>query len=475
MAETKHQESRTKPRFDANYWKLWVASVISNLGDGIGIIAYPWIASSVTRNPLLIAGIGVAQRLPWLVFSLPAGVITDRYDRRKLMVMMDFTRAALIGVMAIVVFGRQGSLPAPEIIEQGLPFVEDLTLYWVLLVGAMLLGFAEVLRDNASQTILPAVVDADDLESANARMWGAEVVANSFVGPFVGSILLGIALSLPLGFDAASFAIAAVLVALMKGSFAPKRASSAGERPNWKDEIREGVSWLRGHEVLWPMAIILGLLNAIIAGETAVFVLWAQEILGVDARQLAYLGTAGAVGGVAGSVLAKRVTARLGSGTALAMTLTATAVLALLTGFVRDWQLAWVLVIVGVFTGTVWNVITVSLRQTIIPDDILGRVNSVYRFFAWGMMPIGLIVGGATVKITEALADRDLALRMPFFVAAAAATLLTVWAIPKLTTEKLESARAEGVAARELRMQAEETGGSDGEPDSDDEPRFFED
>lgn len=101
MTDTKHQESRTRPHFDTNYWKRWVASVISNLGDGIGIIAYPWIASSVTLNPLPIAGIAVAQRLPWLVFSLPAGV-TARYDRRKLMVMMDFTKAALIGVTAII-------------------------------------------------------------------------------------------------------------------------------------------------------------------------------------------------------------------------------------------------------------------------------------------------------------------------------------------------------------------------------------
>ncbi|HDL41570.1 MAG TPA: MFS transporter, partial [Actinobacteria bacterium] len=92
MAEARKTVRGAKPRLDANYWKLWVATVVSNIGDGVGVIAYPWIASSVTRNVLLIAGIGLAQQLPWLLFALPAGVITDRYDRRKLMVMMDVVR-----------------------------------------------------------------------------------------------------------------------------------------------------------------------------------------------------------------------------------------------------------------------------------------------------------------------------------------------------------------------------------------------
>lgn len=452
MSDTTIKEEKKKPRFDANYWKLWTASVISNVGDGIGFVAYPWIASSVTRNVLLIAGIGIAQRLPWLVFTLPAGVITDRNDRRKLMVSMDLIRAVLIGVMALVVLGRQDGLPTPAVVEAGLPFAEDLTLYGVLLVGALLLGFAEVLRDNASQTILPAIVDADDLESANGRMWAAEVVSNSFIGPFVGAALLGVALSLPLGFDAVSFALAAVLVATMKGTFTPQRAEDTpGERPNWRVEVREGIRWLRAHRVLWPMAIVLGILNAAFAGQTAVFVLWAQEVLGVDARGLAYLGTAGAVGGVVGSVIAKRVAERVGSGTTLAFTLVVMGVLPAVTGFLHDWRAVWVLFAVGALVGMVWNVITVSLRQTIIPDDLLGRVNSVYRFMAWGMMPVGLLVGGLVVRITEVFTDRDLALRMPFFVAGAVLITITIWAIPRLTTEKLEAARAEGIAAREQR------------------------
>jgi len=452
MAETRNPARRARPRFDANYWKLWVATVVSNIGDGVGAIAYPWIASSVTRNVLLIAGIGLAQQLPWLLFALPAGVITDRYDRRKLMVMMDVVRAVLIGAMALVVLSRQDGLPTPDIVEAGLPFAEDLTLYGVLLVGAFLLGFAEVLRDNASQTILPSIVDTDDLETANGRMWAAEGVSNSFVGPLIGAALLGVALALPLGFDAVSFAIAAALVATLKGTFAPPRSGDEfAKRPTWTADVREGVRWLRSHTVLWPMAITLGLMMATFSFQSVVFVLWAQEILGADARILAYLGTAGAIGGVVGSLLGKKTAARVGPGTALFLALIILAAVPGIVGFVRDWRIVWLLLGIAAFVGTVWNIITVSFRQAIIPDDLLGRVNSVYRFVSWGMLPAGVITGGLVVRATEVAAGRDLALRTPYFVAAIFTLGIALWARPKLTTEKLEVARSAGDAARRER------------------------
>ena len=112
------------------------------------------------------------------------------------------------------------------------------------------------------------------------------------------------------------------------------------------------------------------------------------------------------------------------------------------------YALAWVMFVVGTFTAVLWNVITVSLRQTIIPDRLLGRVNSVYRFFAWGMMPIGLAIGGLLVTGSEAAMSRELSLRMPWLVSAAVWVALFFYAAPKLTTEKIEAAREQGIAAK---------------------------
>ena len=442
-------------KLGTNYWRLWTASVISNLGDGVATIAYPWLASAVTRNGLLIGLIAVAQRLPWLIFTLPAGVITDRVDRRKIMVSMDVIRAGLTIVVGFTVLARQGALPAPEEIAAGLELTTDAALYTVLLLAALFFGFAEVLRDNAAQTILPAIVEPGALEKANGQMWGVEMVANSFVGPPLGSLLIGVAFAVPFFFDAGTFAVAAALVWIISGVFRADGADQApGTKVNWRGEIAEGFGWLWRHPLLRPMAIILGFMNGLGMVTFATFVLFAQEVLGTSALEFSILGTGAAIGGVLGTFSASRISARFGSGTALLLALLAGVIIPAVIGVSSHWIVIWVAFLVFTFTGVLWNVITVSLRQTIIPDRLLGRVNSVYRFFAWGMMPIGSVVGGLLVVGTEAVGSRELALRMPWFVAAAAYVFLLMYAAPKLTTEKIEAARAAGIASKEA------TGGS---------------
>ncbi|MGH9895298.1 MAG: MFS transporter [bacterium] len=172
----------------ANYWKLWTASVISNFGDGLALVAYPWLASAVTRSPLQIALVGVATRIPWLVFTLPAGVITDRVDRRRLVATMDVVRFLITIAVAVVVLVNQRTLPSPGALANGdFPTIANPALLLATLyISALLLGMAEVLRDNAAQTLMPAVVEKSQLERANGRLWGAEMVMNSFVGPPLG-------------------------------------------------------------------------------------------------------------------------------------------------------------------------------------------------------------------------------------------------------------------------------------------------
>ncbi len=143
------------------------------------------------------------------------------------------------------------------------------------------------------------------------------------------------------------------------------------------------------------------------------------------------------------------MSAKLGSGPSLLLTLLSGVVILAIVGLSSHWVIVWVALGFFMFTAMLWNVITVSLRQTIIPDRLLGRVNSVYRFFAWGMMPIGSAVGGALVVGSELVLSRELSLRMPWFVAAVGYALLTLYAAPKLTTDEIESARAEGIATKE--------------------------
>lgn len=427
-----------------NYWRLWIASVISNLGDGISGVAYPWLASAVTRNPVHIALVGVATRLPWLVFSLPAGVITDRVDRRRLVVAMDATRAIVTIGVATMVLVYQSELSSPESIASGeaQPPEGAGVLLAVLYISAVLFGLAEVLRDNAAQTLMPSVVSKDNLEKANGRLWGAEMVTNSFIGPPLGGFLLAVAFSVPFFVDAGTFAVSAAMVALLAGSFRPQARDPSVPKPSFGADLKEGFRWLWNHRLLRTLAIVLGLLNAAGNASTATLVLFAQEVLNLDATGFGLLASAGAVGGILGSFGASAVSKALGAGPSLATTFVVGIGTSIAIGLTSSATLVWAMFAIGTFSAIVWNVITVSLRQAIIPDHLLGRVNSVYRFFGWGMMPLGIFLGGLLVQVVSRLANRDLGLRAPFFAAAIVELALMFYAVPRLTTAKIEAARA---------------------------------
>jgi MFS family permease len=428
----------TTNRLGPSYRKLFISTTVSNIGDGMSLIAYPWLASAITRNPILIAGVALVQRLPWMVFTLPAGVITDRVDRKKAMVFADFTRFVLTLVVALAVLGRQSKLPGVEELSKVTGTATG--LYVLLLVATLLLGTAEVLRDNCGQTFMPSIVEVDQLENANGRMWSAETIANTFVGPPLGSLLLIAAFSLPFFVDAASFFAAAALVAAIPGTFRAERPDDHVQAP-WRSELAEGFRWLWANDLLRSMAIILGLMNLASTLSGSVLVLFAQEILDVGPFVFTIMGFGLAAGAAIGGNLAPWMSKRLGSGTCLAMTLGSSAVVSFLVGLSSHLGIVMVLYGIGATLGATWNVITVSLRQSIIPPHLLGRVNSVYRFFAWGMMPIGAALGGITVTVVSHLANRRVALRSAFFLDAAIYACLFVIGRSKLTTAKLEAAR----------------------------------
>lgn len=399
-----------------NYRLLFSASAISNLGDGVSALAFPWLATLITRDPMLIAMVAFATRLPWLLFSIPAGVWTDRMDRRRLMVQADLVRMLLtFGVVAVI-------LSAPEF-----P-VADAELYIAAIsVLAFLLGSAEVLRDNAAQTVLPAVVSPDQLERANGQIWSIEQIMGSFVGPPLAGLLIATAVPAPFVLDAATFALAAGLVWCM--AIAPRLQP---KRRSWLVEAREGITWLRGHRVILQLAVMLGLMNAVSLMTLTVLILFSQEILNLGAAGHGMLLTAGAAGGVAGGLLCPNIAARLGRRPALLVSLILLAASLVVIGLASSvWLVAFAL-FVEMFAALLWNVVTVAYRQRLIPDDLLGRVNSLYRFFGWGMMPFGALIGGAVVSLFEPSLGREDALRLPYLLGALGMALIWVYAWRRL-------------------------------------------
>lgn len=410
---------------DARYWRLWGAVASSNLGDGLVSLAFPWLASLLTRDPLLISGVALASGLPWLVFSLQAGVLGDRMDRRRLMVSANGVRAVVAGATTAAVVMDMMTLPA-------------------LYAAAFVLGMCEVVFDNTSQAILPAIVARDRLERANGTIIGAQMVIGDFVARPLSGAIIGVALSLPFAIDALTAAVSAALVAMIPGTFraGSPEAGDAPARPRMRTLIVEGLRWLWSNRLLRTLALALAVMNGTSAAVMATFVLFAQELLGLDGLGFGLLLTAGGVGGLAASVAGPNLVTWLRSGRTLLLTVTVPIAGFAITAATSNPFVAGACFALYGFTAVLWNIVTVSLRQTMIPDAILGRVNSVYRFLGWGAIPIGALLGGGLVTAIESVATREFGLRAPFAVAAAIHLVLLAVVATKLTTTAINEAKA---------------------------------
>lgn len=395
------------------------ASGMTNLADGVAVVAWGWIASLLTRDALLVALVPVALRLPWALFALPAGVVTDRVDRRRLILGMDGVRALAFLGAAIALGLALPLAPAPA---QG---VSAPALYAALVAAAFVVGGAEVFRDNAAQTMLPALVPPERLERANGQLWSAELLTNALIGPVLGAFLIGLWLPLAFGLNALAYGLALLMVAGLAGRFRATRT----DRPGWRAEIGEGLAFLRGLPLLRTLAWTTGFWNLFHQMIVIGVVLHAQENLGLSAEAYGLTLAGGAVGGIAGSLLGERIARALGPVRTMQGMLAASGpcfiAMALAPG---PWTLGLAFAAME-FSGFVWNVVSVSTRQRLIPDALLGRVNSLYRLLAWGMMPLGLVLSGLVVSLGETFLPRESALVLPFWGAGLGSLAVTavVW------------------------------------------------
>ena len=428
-----NQHVTPKPPLGRNFHRLLLSSALANLADGIGVVAWPWLASLITRDPLAIALVGVAQKLPWFLFALPSGVISDRLDRRLLVTSMDFLRFVTLIALATAMLAP-GLLPEAPVQD----FPVDL-LYGLLLLSALIVGFAEVLRDNSAVTLLPSIVPHARLETANGRMGSVETVMNMMIGPPLAGLMIGLALPLAFGLYGLAFAFAGLLVLQIPGTFRTERPEP---RP-WVAELREGAAYLFARPLLRNLAIGLGGLNAIEVMLLMGLVLYAQEIMGLGSAQYGLLLTGLAAGGVLGGLLGENIIHRLGASACLRATIAAALIAALVIFFCPVPLLVWVVLALSALTGMIWNIITLSLRQRLIPPHLLGRVNSVYRFLGLGTMPLGMLMAGASVSLAEGFIPRAQALAMPFALGAVLSILLLLGIWTRVSPKTLAAFHAE--------------------------------
>lgn len=357
-----------------NFRRVWSAAALSNLADGMFQVALPLLALRITRSPAEIAGVFLAARLPWLVFALHAGALADRLDRRRTMVNVDLARAALIGVLAVIAFGEAERL-------------------WILYLVAFALGIGETLFDTASQSVLPMVVAREDLSHANGRLMAAEVSMNCFVGPPLGGFLVGVAMALAFVGSAVSYLCAALVMTLVSGRFVSRAADAP--RSRLRTDIVEGLRYMRRHRLLRTLAFMVGVTNLSVMATVAVLPVYAVSPgpMGLSAFTFGLLLTGGAVGSLIGAFLAPRLEDRWGRAATLRLTVM-TAALACAAPLLTHPILVGIALAIAGAGEMCWDVVTVSLRQRIVPDHLIGRVNSAYRLVGYGTMPIGAALGG---------------------------------------------------------------------------------
>ena len=395
------------------YWRLWTAAAVSNLGDGVFVIALPLLAARVTDDPVSIGLIAAFFTIPWLLFALPAGVIIDRSDRRKVLVVADLCRAALVGALALVVaFGEV-----------------QIWMLWALAFG---LGLGEVFFDSGSQTILPAVVPADQLERANGFFYATEVATNTFIGMPLAGALIAIAVWLPFGVDAASFVIAAALAATVSGSFRLTSAAPTLKSTSLVAELRGGLRWLLDNTLLRSLVIVVALMNLAFAATQATFVLFAKDELDISDRAFGPLLALVGVGALLAGLTGGKIIDAIGRRRAMVAAAFIPAVTSLLTGLYPVVWVAIPLTAVQAFTTTLWSILAVSLRQLIVPPHLFGRVNSIYRWISTGAMPLGALFGGVLAA--------QYGLRAPYFAASGLLLLASAAVIGRLTSSAVAAA-----------------------------------
>ena len=276
--------------------KLLLSAGLGNLSDGLFLVALPLYVATLTRDPAAIAGMVFAATLPWLVFSPLAGVLIDRYDRKRIMVRVNAARCLLLAGLTLSL--------ALNVVGIG----------WLYLV-AFLMGVAEVLFDTASATILPAVVPKSDLERANNRLLATQLVTNDFLGKPIGGLLFSVAPWLPFLTQLLAQGTAAKTVQALPGTYQP--APRPGADSSLWFSVVEGFKWLLGHPTLRTLSILSVVRNIVEAGASAILVLYALEVLKLNEAAYGVLLASAAVGAVLATLVTERVLQRFGSGNTL--------------------------------------------------------------------------------------------------------------------------------------------------------------
>lgn len=387
----------------SDFSRIWSASLITNLADGVLKLAAPLLAVSLTEDPVLIGLLSALSLLPWLFFAIPIGVYVDRTDRRRALIQGNVLRSIVGIVLAFAI-------------------AEDFINIWILLSAIFFIGICEVLVDTTSQSVLPQILDRSEFEKGNSRLQISEVIVAQFVGSPLSGFLYAIAIGLPFFFSTAGFFVAALVIAVLPFK---KELSSINPHDVKKEkmgilgDIKFALSFIYREKSIFAIVVVTTSIGFFYSLSNAIAPLFLLKELDIPVRLFGVVLAIQGVGALIGSIAAPRISSALGRGRALALNLLLASSMIVLTGLAPNAVVYVVISVVIGFTISIWNILLMSLYQSLIPSHLYGRIHGARRTIVWGLMPLGSVIGGFVAKG---------GLRLPFLIGGVIATSISVLA-----------------------------------------------
>ena len=395
--KSKQVSEKLGPAFN----RLFSASVISNLSDGLLAVAAPLLAISLTKDPVLISMLSAFVMLPWLLFAIPIGLIVDRSNKRLLITLTNSIRFITAGLVALAIS------------------TDTIMIYWLLL-ATFLIGTCEVATDTAAQSLIPVILEKKNFEKANSRMNIAETVIQNFIGAPLSGFLYATAIVLPFILNSLGFLIAAIFVFMIPAHLISQGSSvetTVLEKKSFISEIKFGLNYLWNDRPLRRLVATTTSLGLFYSLSTSTLILFITEILEVQAKYFGVLMAGAGSGGVLGGVLTPVLSKKFGRGAVLAVAIFISSITVLFQGLSPNVWVFGVIGFISTFSITNWNILLMSCYQVLIPAELYGRIHGARRTFVWGVMPIGALLGGVIAHS---------GLRLPLIVGGIATTLISL-------------------------------------------------
>ena len=383
--------------------RLWAGSIVSNLADGVLIAAAPLLAITLTDSTVLISIIGAMVMLPWLLFAMPIGVMVDRVDRRFILAGSNAIRSAAVGVVALGIA------------------TGHVTIYWLILAG-FIIGVCEVATDTTAQSLIPQILDKELYEKGNSRLQISETVIQGFIGSPLSGFLYALAIWLPFFINSIGYAVATMLALSIPIQYLQdvRTESAAEKKPHFIEDIKFGIKYLYNHKVLRRLVLTTATIGVCYSMGTATMVLFIIKELELAPKYFGVILTIQGLGALLGAIVAPKASKKFGRSIMMTLGITLSSVVLLLQGFAPNIYIFVALATSGGFAISQWNILLMATYQTVIPNELYGRIHGTRRTLVWGMMPVGSLIGGVLAHFS---------LRLPMYVGGVIASVIALASI----------------------------------------------